>query len=253
MFRFFSIGFLLLNALLLAAPLNAASLPRTLIDTLNVEHYRFPQLSVPQQPAVAERINEFLRTEVLVPIVAIEAQHYDSPALLQHIFSEAELVANPSMVEYSGIDYQVTYNAHGIVALMITVASMGAYPSVTQHYLNFALDNGALLMPSDLFENDQLKTELTHLITARVTAYAQQVAPDMDMPANEIAQQVLAAVDFSSWPDLSIQRQGIAFYVNYQLPHAIRGLAPDEKYEFSYADLKQYFAANGALGFMLIQ
>jgi hypothetical protein len=234
-----------------AVPCTVCQQSAALIETLTVAHYHFPHIVIPQQPAIADRINEFLRTEVLVPIVADEARHDDSQALLQHIFTEAALVSDPSRVEYSGIAYQMRYNANNILALTITVEFMGAYPSVKTHYLNFSLVNGAPLMPSDLLKNDDLKTELNRLIYARVSAYAQQIAADLDMSADEINEQVLASIDFTTWPAFTIQRSGLAFYVKYELPHAIRGLAPEEQYEFSYAELKPYLATDGVLGFIL--
>ncbi|OUD12346.1 hypothetical protein [Thioflexithrix psekupsensis] len=223
------------------------------IDTLEVKNYRFPVIEL-EDAAVAEKINQSLVKEVLLPILEnAPAENATAASLLQTIFDEALLTSNPELAEYSGIDYHLTYHDNGLLSLMLTVEYMGAYPSQHIEYLNFDLSDGRLLTKEDFLAANQIKPfqkELGKFVTRRIKERAKEVASDFGDTPKAFISTVNEAIDPDYLKRFQITTKGVIFYVDYGLPHALKALEPENDYLFLYKNLKPFLDSEGVLKFV---
>jgi hypothetical protein len=217
------------------------------IDTVEVQNYRFPFIEL-EDSALADKINQSLVSEVLLPILENAPTDTHSEAILQTIFDEGLLASSPELAEYSGIDYQLSYNDNNLLSLMVIVEFMGAYPSQTIHYLNFDLNSGDLLAKEDFLAANQIKPfqkELGKFVTRRIQERSKEVASDFGDTPKAFVKTITEATDADYLKRFQITTKGVNFYVEYGLPHVMKALEPENDYLFLYKNLKPFLNKTG--------
>jgi hypothetical protein len=139
------------------------------------------------------------------------------------IFSENERGIVGSM-------FTVNYLDHSLLDIIITVDFLGAYPSAFEYYFTFNTRTGERLTAEDLFPEDRIEDLIALLdqyLQRNIEIRKQQNTIDVgdDSRATELDQNFVREdlKDFTVMPD------GMIFRHDFEFPHALLSLEPEEE------------------------
>lgn len=151
-------------------------------------------------------------------------------------------------LQEAGLGFEVGYNRDGLLDLTIVHETMGAYPDgYTEHFL-FDTATGARLKGGDLLVLDATGPLVTRLDADLQAAIARAKAGNPDCVTEDDDPY---ARDFhvtaEHLQDLAMTDAGAVFAFDFDFPHVIQACEPDGAFTVSFADLKPYVKADGAL------
>ncbi len=147
-------------------------------------------------------------------------------------------------------DYEVGYNANGMLSISLFIEGSGAYPSGSTKYIVVDLKTGLRLKPADLFSN-------TAGLLAKVKAAQEKEIADTIVelkkdPENKDIEPELLFKDSAEYQkvslnEFSVDENGITFRHDYGFPHVVQALQPNGEFFFTWAQLKPYIKAGSLL------
>lgn len=181
-----------------------------------------------------------------------------SPALSKKIentisYSKVlDLNVQEEITEYQWLeeaDYEINYNARGILVITLSMNGTGAYPDGSSKTIAIDLKTGSRLRPADVFTN---LTGLTAMIRkAQRDEVVKALKESNEDPENGDADSatLFAGKNFSAkdLDEFAVSGKGVTFIYDYGFPHAIQALEPDGRYSFTWDQLRRYIKRGGLL------
>jgi hypothetical protein len=169
-----------------------------------------------------------------------------------------------------GIDYTVNYNRRFILDITFTIEGTGAYPSSNSVHRLIDLRTGEIIKARHAF-----RPALLRQLAAKVDQKMQQAIEEVkegsrkELEAfknsqdsksyedqavyDEMMQNVLENKRFTlkSLDNFRVDDRGVTFLYDFNMPHVILAMEPDNEYFFSWSELKPYLDPAGVLkGFL---
>lgn len=145
-----------------------------------------------------------------------------------------------------GADYNVLYNKNSVLSISIHIETMGAYPD--EHYkdVNLNLTTGSRILISHLLKKSkmtELAAELDKIVQKRIKDKTK-----LEGIGEEDALQFFERKHFTTdnLEDFAFTDKGVMFYYNFNLPHVLKALSPDEDILMTWEEIADY-AREGSL------
>ena len=144
------------------------------------------------------------------------------------------------------LDYSIHHDANGILDVSFRMSGSGAYPSTQTAHVTIDLETGSRLRATDVFSSRTLP-ELTRVMNAKVLAAWRSASKEhaevyRGREAPRFASEHLDA--FIVRPD------GITFFFDYGLPHALELAMPVSEFPWSKRDIGRFVDKKGPLRFL---
>ncbi|MCU1288181.1 MAG: hypothetical protein JWN60_410 [Acidobacteria bacterium] len=146
-------------------------------------------------------------------------------------------------------NFLVDYNNNNILSVALTIEGSGAYPSQSTKYIVVNTKTGTHLKAANLFT--KLPALASLVGKSLQTRIKQSIASTKKESAEDAATmlELLGSAKFNAehLESFSVSDKGVSFYYDYGLPHAVQALAPENRFFFTYAQLKPFINAKGLL------
>jgi hypothetical protein len=141
------------------------------------------------------------------------------------------------------LDYSIHHDSNGILDMSFRMSGLGAYPSTQTAHVTIDLETGSRLRATDVFSSAALP-ELTRAMSAKVLAAWRHASKEhaevyRGREAPRFASEHLDA--FIVRPD------GITFFFDYGLPHALELAMPASEFPWSKRDIARFIDPTGPL------
>ena len=145
-----------------------------------------------------------------------------------------------------GADYNVLYNKNSVLSISVQIETMGAYPDEYYKDVNLNLTTGSRILISHLIKKSkmpELAAELDKIVQNRIKAKVKE-----EQIGEEDALQFFEGKKFSTnnLEDFAFTDKGVMFYYNFNLPHVLKALSPDEDILMTWEEIEDY-AREGSL------
>ncbi|CAN5894069.1 hypothetical protein BH23GEM9_BH23GEM9_33160 [soil metagenome] len=149
------------------------------------------------------------------------------------------------------LDFRVVYNRHDILDIEWTMSGVGAYPSQRISHAVTSVLTGERLRARDIFTESSLPAIaalLEERANARVdSAHRQMVGDGLPELQAMLEPRRIAVEDLDSF---SVSDDGVAFIVDFDMPHVARLYEPRRRHEFTRAELRDFIRDDGVLAYM---
>jgi len=187
-----------------------------------------------------------------------------SPAVLQSLRSgtdywrvfDMSLAANLKTEAWlSSAGYDVKYNNHNLLDILLFIEGVGAYPDGSSRHLIFDLRTGKKLTYADLFTSSRLRSLVSKIRdvmkrgeieaikeneeTRDRLAYYREAYPGIHKFPDELQLKDLAG--------FSISDTGVTFIYRYGFAHVEQALEPSGEFFLPYAELRPFIRTDGLL------
>ena len=149
----------------------------------------------------------------------------------------------------SEADYEVVYNANGILTVKVWMEGAGAYPDgVTKHSVVDTGTGERITIANAFTDLSSLATVIKKAQQKEVEAAIKELKADPENKDIDVP-EVFENTDFTkeSFGDLSVTGTGVTFYYDYGFPHVIQALEPAGEFTLAWAELKPYIKPGGLL------
>lgn len=147
----------------------------------------------------------------------------------------------------AGIDYQLGFNAAGLLDVTIIHETIGAYPdSYAQHFL-FDLTTGAQLSGHTLFKPESLPKLAKDLDAQLQVEVAAARAQGGDCVTEDDDPYQGHAFTIDNLRDVGVNERGVVFTYDYDFPHVIQACEPDGTFVWTLPQLDAYLAPSSPL------
>ncbi len=147
-------------------------------------------------------------------------------------------------------DYDEIYNDNGILTMMLWMEGSGAYMSSVTKYVVIDTVNGKRLSPEDVFVDlPGLTAAVKKKQDARVEEGIADIKKHPDWDPNEDPRHLFEYTDFTE-KELSnfvVDMAGVAFIYEFGFGNAIKALAPEGEFRFSWAEIAPFIKRDGLL------
>jgi hypothetical protein len=144
--------------------------------------------------------------------------------------------------------FDVEYNKHRILGVMMFMEGSGAYPSGTTKRVLVDTRTGNPLRPADLFANlPGLTAMLKKAQQAEIAAAIAELKKDPENTDIETTFKESAKYHPLKLDQMKVTDQGVTFYHDYAFAHVIQALQPDGEYPYTWAQLGPYIKQSGPL------
>ncbi|HXU33639.1 MAG TPA: hypothetical protein VN851_23975 [Thermoanaerobaculia bacterium] len=154
-----------------------------------------------------------------------------------------------------GIDYTVDYNRNDILSLTYTVSGMGAHPSESEHRLSVRISTGRPLGVEETFRPEGRKT-LAGFIDQRLQKAIKAKLAELEPDDRAELQERLdgrkggkPVFRVTNLVGFEVVEDGVAFFYEFDFPHAYLAWEPDERFVMRFAELWTFLEKKGPLGF----
>jgi hypothetical protein len=164
-------------------------------------------------------------------------------ALFDETLDQAIQEFKPNGFGITLVDYQVPFNAKGVLNVELQSETEAAYPDHHEQYKLFDLRNGAWLQASDLFRTSE-KRKLVALLQKQLDVRI--AVAEKDLGSDGLSKQQLgeaggkSAVDDQTLAAITITKTGVVFHHEFGLAHAIEALEPDGTLALTWAELQPF-------------
>jgi len=147
-------------------------------------------------------------------------------------------------------EYDVNYNANGILSISLSIEGTGAYPSSSTKYVVVDIKKGTKAKPVDAF------TDLNGLLALVNKAKDEEVAKAMievkNDPENkdaDIEEMFRSSEEYNkvTLDEFEIDENGVIFHHDYGFAHVAQALQPAGAFFFTWEELKPYIKKDGLL------
>jgi hypothetical protein len=146
-----------------------------------------------------------------------------------------------------GSDYNILYNKNSVLSISVYVETLGAYPSSFYSDVNLDITTGNRILITDIIDKSalvKLAERLDKVVQKRI-----KDAVTGGTVGEEDALQFFEGAKFTveRLSSFAFTDNGIMFYYNFGLPHAVMALSPDEDILITWEDLKYFVKDNSLL------
>lgn len=146
-----------------------------------------------------------------------------------------------------GADYNVLYNKNSVLSISVYIETLGAYPSSFYTDVNLDLSTGKRILVTDIIDKsalEKLAERLDKVVQKRI-----KDAVTNGTVGEEDALQFFDGAKFTvdRLSSFAFTDNGIMFYYNFGLPHAVMALSPDEDILVTWEELKYFVKDNSLL------
>lgn len=167
---------------------------------------------------VADRVNQHLQEDMLMNAsIILDSTAFDLSAFRQ---TDSSFQAG-----YTFMSYETGVNTASVWSVNFLVETMGAYPSGFIRYYNFNLNDGSIITIDQILDKkgkDDISKHLMKLREKKLENHLKEIKSETDAETFEYVKKSLA--DCNSDSDVSkfyLQAEGIIFYKDECLPHAV--------------------------------
>jgi hypothetical protein len=155
----------------------------------------------------------------------------------------------------SSLGYEVKYNNHNILDILLYIEGVGAYPDGSSRALVFDLRSGRKLTYADLFTTSRLP-ELVSKIRSVMKQNEEEAIKENEEVRERLAyyreaypeiHKLPAAIELKDLDGFSISDTGVTFLKRYGFAHVEQALEPSGEFFLSYKDLTPFIRTDGLL------
>jgi len=146
-------------------------------------------------------------------------------------------------------DFEVKYAAKGILSVAMWIEGSGAYPDGSTKYVNVSTKTGAKITPALIFINQPgLVSQVSKKMQAAIQEAIKVIKEDKendDLTEAELFGEHKFTV--ASLNNYFISATGVTFVYEYNFPHVIQALEPDNEYAMTWKELAPFIRRDGLL------
>ncbi len=146
-------------------------------------------------------------------------------------------------------DFEVNYNARGILVITLSMNGSGAYPDGTSKTVVVNLRTGSRITPGEAFTNvSGLVALIRTKQKAEVAAAIKELKEDpeeRDTDHSELFEGKVFTVEDLN--EFALDDRGVTFIYDYGFPHVIKALEPEGRYTFKWAAVARFIKPAGPL------
>ncbi len=148
-------------------------------------------------------------------------------------------------------DYTIHHDGDGVLDVSFRVSGVGAYPSSYAIHLAIDLVSGERLTAKSVFRSD-LQAELAQRVDREVQKAWREAMEAQKESADDEAPDLGEAPHFAveNLEDFLVLNEGVAFLFDFGFPHAIEAATPRSEFLIPRAEIAQFLAPLGPLGWM---
>ncbi|HEX8636921.1 MAG TPA: hypothetical protein VF692_02575 [Pyrinomonadaceae bacterium] len=146
-------------------------------------------------------------------------------------------------------DYKIEYNKNGVLSAALYVSGSGAYPSEYTKHVVVDLKTGNAVKAADVFVKlPQLAGFADTFLQARIKKEIAERRKDSAEDAQTM-REMIAGAKFKpeNLEFFSVSERGVSFYYDYGFPHVALALEPENRFFFTFAQLKPFIKPRGLL------
>ena len=146
-------------------------------------------------------------------------------------------------------DYKIEYNKNGILSAALYVSGSGAYPSEYTKHVVVDLKTGNAVKAADVFVKlPKLARFADRSLQARIKKEIAERRKDSAEDAKTM-REMIAGAKFTpkNLEFFSVSDKGVSFYYDYGFPHVALALEPENRFFFTYAQIKPFIKPGGLL------
>lgn len=146
-------------------------------------------------------------------------------------------------------DFEVNYNANGILSIELRMEGAAAYPDTVTKKLNIDTVRGIRLFPKDVFRNlNALASLVKRKQSAEIASAKRSIMNDPDAMGMDL-DRMFARANFrvAELNAFQVTERGVTFYYDYGFPHAVKALEPDGIYQFTWREMRPFIKPGGPL------
>ncbi len=142
-----------------------------------------------------------------------------------------------------GSYFDVTFASSGLLSLVVTLETLGAYPSRFSTRYTFSTDTGERVLMSEA-----LLPGAAGELTALLDGELQDAVEEAEREAGESLG--LTGHDFTEdvLEDFHLTEGGVVFHYDFGFPHAAQALEPREDFPVSWERMQSFLDPEGSLG-----
>ena len=144
-------------------------------------------------------------------------------------------------------DYEVNYNARGILVITLSISGSGAYPDQAFKTVAVDLKTGDRITAAQAFRNPtglvELNKKKQKIEIEKAIKELREDPEEKDTdPADVFNEEAFTAENLD---EFSINDNGITFIYNYGFPHVIKALEPEGRYNFTWSEVSKFINPTG--------
>lgn len=146
-------------------------------------------------------------------------------------------------------DYKIEYNKNGVLSAALYVSGSGAYPSEYTKHVVVDLKTGNAVKATDVFVKlPQLARFADTFLQARIKKEIAARRKDSAEDAKTL-REMIAGAKFKpeNLEFFGVNERGVSFYYDYGFPHVALALEPENRFFFTFAQLKPFIKPGGLL------
>jgi hypothetical protein len=141
------------------------------------------------------------------------------------------------------LDYTVHHDAHGILDITFRMSGRGAYPSTQTAHVTVDIATGARLRAADVFSSRTLP-ELSAAMNTKVLASWRRASKEHAEVHRGRETPRFASEHLDGF---IVHADGITFFFDYGLPHAVELATPTSEFPWSKRDIARFIDPKGPL------
>ena len=155
----------------------------------------------------------------------------------------------------SSLGYDVKYNNHNILDILLFIEGVGAYPDGSSRFLVFDLRTGKKLTYADLFTAANMRGMVSKIRTVMQRNEEDAIKENAETrerlayyrDAYPEVHKLPSAIDLKDLDGFSISDTGVTFMYGYNFAHVEQALEPSGEFFLSYQELKPFVRTDGLL------
>lgn len=139
-------------------------------------------------------------------------------------------------------DFEVNYNAKGILVITLWISGSGAYPDGSSKTVAVDLKTGSRITPAIAFREHASLTALVlkkqKLEIEKAIREIRENPDEKDTDPSELFREEMFTS--KSLDQFAIDDKGLTFIYEYGFPHVIKALEPEGRYRFTWAEISRF-------------
>ena len=146
-------------------------------------------------------------------------------------------------------DYEVNYNARGILVITLSISGSGAYPDQAFKTVAVDLKTGDRITAAQAFKDtawliEEIEEKQQREIEQSIKELREDPEEKDTDPSDLFKEEKFTAKDLE---EFSISNSGVTFIYKYGFPHVIKALEPEGRYTFTWKELGCFIKPGGPL------
>ncbi len=191
-----------------------------------------------------------------LPVITAGAQTSVMQKLNSYLVSDSILTDNIDSIMNNykkwragivGSGYNVLYNKNSVLSISVYIETLGAYPDISYTDVNLNLNTGERILITDIIKENSfepLTAMLDSIVQERIKKKVQEYPSDAEDLREYFVNGKFTAENLSNF---AFKDEGIVFYYDFGLPHALKALSPDEDILIPWNVIAVYVKENNLL------